>query len=143
MVKRLLLKMGKPMLNKSGFTMIETLFVLMIMCMLFCLSMNIHIPQKSHTKKIEEITHFLYQAKLSAMSQKHTVTVTFSSNDISFESNDVSHSFLLDDNDSFEEYQLSFNLNGNISGAKTLTYHCGNQTYEFVYQIGSGTFYVR
>ena len=116
------------MYDKSGFTMIETLFVLMIMCMLFCLSWRIHLPVKNdHT----------------AMNLKTQVTVTFASDFIQYEWEESSQTFTLDSNDSFESHQLTFNENGNIQGAKTLTYYCGSQVYTLVYQIGSGSFYVQ
>ena len=35
------------MLTNKGFTLIETLFVLMIICILSSLSMNLHMPRKS------------------------------------------------------------------------------------------------
>lgn len=143
MAKKSLLKMVKPMLNKGGFTMIETLFVLVIICMMFCISMRIHVPQKSDTIKINEMIQFLYQAKLTAMTQKTQVDVLFSKQNIVYRWNQSKETLQLDDNDSFESHQLSFNKNGNIQGAKTLIYYCGSQRYEFVYQIGSGTFYVR
>ena len=117
------------MYDKSGFTMIETLFVLMIMCMLFCLSWRIHLPVKNDHTKIEEITRFLYQAKLTAMNLKTQVTVTFASDFIQYEWEESSQTFTLDSNDSFESHQLTFNENGNI--------------YTLVYQIGSGSFYVQ
>ena len=79
MAKKSLLKMVKPMLNKAGFTMIETLFVLVIICMMFCISMRIHVPQKSDTVKINEMIQFLYQAKLTAMTQKHRLMFYFQS----------------------------------------------------------------
>lgn len=131
------------MYDKSGFTMIETLFVLMIMCMLFCLSWRIHLPVKNDHTKIEEITRFLYQAKLTAMNLKTQVTVTFASDFIQYEWEESSQTFPLDSNDSFESHQLTFNENGNIQGAKALTYYCGSQVYTLVYQIGSGSFYVQ
>lgn len=131
------------MLDKSGFTMIETLFVLMIMSLLFCLSMNVHIPTKNESIRIDEIKRFLYLAKLTAMVQKEKVTVTFSSDDICYEWNNALQVLKLDEDDSFEEHQMTFNANGNIQGAKTLTFYCKEKTYNFVYQIGSGTFYVR
>lgn len=131
------------MYDKSGFTMIETLFVLMIMCMLFCLSWRMHLPVKNDHTKIEEITRFLYQAKLTAMNLKTQVTVTFASDFIQYEWEESSQTFTLDSNDSFESHQLTFNENGNIQGPKTLTYYCGSQVYTLVYQIGSGSFYVQ
>lgn len=131
------------MLDKSGFTMIETLFVLMIMSFLFCLSFNVHIPTKNDSIRIDEIKRFLYLAKLTAMVQKEKVTVKFSCDDICYECNDTLQVFKLSEDDSFEEHQMSFNANGNIHGAKTLTFYCKNKNYNFVYQIGSGTFYVQ
>lgn len=39
------------MLNNKGFTLIETVFVLFIICILMTISMNLHIPsQKARSK---------------------------------------------------------------------------------------------
>lgn len=71
MERKYLSKMGKPMYDKSGFTMIETLFVLMIMCMLFCLSWRIHLPVKNDHTKIEEITRFFISGEIDSYESKN------------------------------------------------------------------------
>lgn len=136
------LMMDRPMFNKSGFTLIETLFVLMIMCILFTLSFRIHIPKKGDTIKIEEMTRFLNQAKMTAMNQKNQVKVIFGADEILYECQDISEKYVLDANDSFSPYELTFNENGNIHGAKTLIFYCGQHQYRLVFQVGSGSFYV-
>ena len=85
------------MLTNKGFTLIETLFVLMIICILSSLSMNLHMPRKSEEVSLAEIESFIREAQFIAMNQK----------------------------------------------VKTLTYHAPSKNYHFVFQIGSGAFYVQ
>lgn len=131
------------MLNKKGFTLIETLFVLMIICILFSLTMTIHIPKKKDEVYIQEICNFLYEAKLTAISSKETVTLDVHQDKISYHSLSKNKTYLLDDGCYFEPHKMTFNAYGNVKTAKTLRYHHYNHVYEFVYQVGSGCFYVR
>lgn len=58
------------MLNNKGFTLIETVFVLFIICILMTISMNLHIPSQKQDQSIQDIIYFLYEAKLQAISSK-------------------------------------------------------------------------
>ena len=60
------------MLTNKGFTLIETLFVLMIICILSSLSMNLHMPRKSEEVSLAEIESFIREAQFIAMNQKVT-----------------------------------------------------------------------
>ena len=77
MEKAFQLMMVKHMLTNRGFTLVETLFVLFIICMLSLLTMTLHLPNKNNQVIIQEITEFLNQAKLEAIVSKKTVTVQF------------------------------------------------------------------
>lgn len=135
------LVMVKPMLNKKGFTLIETLFVLMILCILFTLSMSLHQPVKKENVYLSEITNFLYEAKLHAMTSKEKVELNVG-NTITYTSTSTQKKYMLKKGCYFENYKMTFNANGNVKTAKTLVYHHDDHVYRFVYQVGSGAFYV-
>lgn len=131
------------MLNNHGFTLIETLFVLMIICLLSSLTMTLHIPQKSDEMIVEEISQFFREAQLTAMTYKEKVKVTIHSHELSYTSPSHQQTYSLQDDVSFDNYQFSFNNQGHIQIAKTLTCYIKNQPYYFVFQVGSGYFYVQ
>lgn len=130
-------------MSNKGFTLIETLFVLMIVCLLFLLSMRLHIPQKSDAIKLNEIISFLNEAKMEAMNIKKTVIIDFSYDGISYDNGEKQYHYDLAKGDYFIEHELSFNAMGHISKAKTVEFHTQQQVYKIVYQIGSGSFYVQ
>lgn len=137
-----LLVMGRRMLNNRGFTLIETLFVMMILCILFTLTMSLNIPVKKEEVYIREITSFFYEAKLSAMLSKETVELSVGPNKVTYTSASQTKSYQLKSGCYFQPYKMTFNENGNVKTAKTLIYNHDHHEYRFVYQIGSGTFYV-
>lgn len=142
MVKGFLLKMGKLMLTNKGFTLIETLFVLMIICILSSLTMSLHIPKKEDKAVIEEISQLIYEAQMNAMIFKETTNVDFYKNSIVVESQHMNNEYTLEDHMSFDEHKMTFNAFGHIKNAKAITLYAKNN-YQFVFQIGCGSFYVR
>ena len=131
------------MLTSKGFTLIETIFVLAIICILSLLIMGFHQPQKNEKMIIEEVKSFVNQAKLYAMVSKQTVTLEFEKDRLYYSSLDKEKEYLLDDDTYFDSHELSFNENGNINGAKTVNFYCHNKRYHFVFQVGSGSYYVQ
>lgn len=128
--------------NNHGFTLIETLFVLMIICVLSTLSMSFHQPVKKEETTLQEISHFFLEAKMEAMIHKTTVQVEVNGKRIEYSSMNVHKTYELDKDCSFEYHKMTFNESGNIKGAKTLNYRHKTNTYHFVFQVGSGCFYV-
>lgn len=131
--------MDRLMFQNKGFTMIETLFVLFIITMLLSLTFSLHIPKKNVDTQIQEIKAFLNSAKIQAMVTKDIVKVTFTRNKITYDN----QQYVLSDDSYFDSYEMTFNENGNIKTAKSLTYHTPKKDYTFVYQVGSGCFYVQ
>lgn len=125
-------------MNK-GFTLVETLFVLIIICILMSVGMLLKIPRVSNNVEISNIVSFLNQAKLQAIVTKENTTISFHHNSITYDN----HTYPLLDNYYFDEYQLSYNKMGHINKPKTVVLHTDNQDYSFVYQIGCGYFYVK
>ena len=143
MAKPFLLVTVKLMLNKKGFTLIETLFVISIICILSVLTMGYSLPEKKDDHYIQEMILFLNEAKLQAMTNKQTVTIQFTQSQISYSYGHVQKEYKLKQGTYFDDYQLTFNAYGHIKTAKTLAYHMQDKIYQFVYQVGSGYVYVR
>lgn len=131
------------MLNNKGFTMIETLFVLSIICILSLLTMNLHMPSKNDEVIIQEISTFFHQAKMTAMVYKETVQVSTTHHQLSYTCASTNKTYQLYDDSYFEDYQFTYNEFGHIKTAKTLNYYLHQKDYQFVFQVGSGCFYVR
>lgn len=143
MERGFILVMDKLILTNRGFTLIETLFVLLVICLLMTISMTLHIPSKTENMRIDEIVLFLKEAQLYAMTSKEMVKVSFDYQIIRYESLSLQKEYHLDENTYFDAYSFTFNNEGHIKTAKTVWYHTPLQDYAFVYQIGSGYFYVQ
>ena len=135
MEKAFQLMMVKHMLTNRGFTLVETLFVLFIICMLSLLTMTLHLPNKNN--------QVIIQAKLEAIVSKKTVTVQFLKDKVLWKTTDKEKNYQLSENTYFDSYKMTFNSAGHIKTAKTVTYHTLQQDFQFVYQVGSGCFYVQ
>lgn len=131
------------MSNNHGFTLIEMLFVFFIILMLSTLTMTLHIPQKTDTHHIQDISSCLYQAKLNSIIHKETTDVTFDDSSLLIESDHYSYQYTLDQGRSFENYHFSYNDLGHIKKAKTVHFYGKDKNYAFVFQVGSGSFYVQ
>lgn len=143
MEKTFLSVMVKLMLNKKGFTFIETLFVISIISILSVLTMGYALPEKKDEHYIQEISQFLNEAKLSAMTDKRTVTIQFYKHKITYSHSHIQKEYELKKGTYFDEYKMTFNAYGHIKTAKTISYHMQDKVYQFVYQVGSGYVYVQ
>lgn len=131
------------MSNNKGFTLVETLFVLVIIVILSLLTMNIYIPVKSDQDIIEEVTQILYQAKANSILYKEKTDIYFQKQSLKIQSKHYCNSYILTHQTSFSNYHFSYNEFGNIKTAKTVGFQGHHQKYSFIFQVGSGTFYVQ
>lgn len=131
------------MLTNKGFTLIEILFVLFIICILFTITMTLNMPQKKIENDIQEISHFIRAAQIDAMRYKQTATLIFANDHLSYSYQDKQYEYDLRDQLRFEEHQLTFNESGGIKSAKSVSLYTEDKQYQFVFQLGSGCFYVR
>lgn len=131
------------MSNRKGFSLIELLLVLSIICMTSFLTLTIHQPKVSQEHIILQIENFIYEAKLNAMVNKEKTNVTLYRNRMKYQSSSVNKNLTLDDHVYCRNYQFSYNANGNIYKASTVKYSIYGQTVKFVFQVGSGCFETR
>lgn len=143
MGKRFLLKVVKPMLNNKGFTLLEMLLVLSIICMTSFLTLTFHQPKISQEQAIMQIENFIYAAKLNAMVNKEKTNITLNRNTMSYQSTSTKKSMSLDSQIYCSKYQFSYNTNGNIYKASTVKYTIYGKKVKFVFQVGSGSFEIR
>ena len=143
MEKRFQLKMVKLMLKNDGFTMIETLFVLFVICILSCLTIRLHIPSQNDDIMIENLSQLLNQAKMNAMIYKEKTYISFQKRKLFIQSIHFNKEYFLRKDLSFESHEMSYNEYGNINKAKRIHLYSKQRTYSFVFQIGSGSYYVQ
>lgn len=143
MEKISLLVMVRLMLTNEGFTLIETLFVLFIIIILSTLSLSIHQPEKSSEAFLNELQSFLNEARLKAITTKQNVSVYFETDKIIYATLDNEWEYVLPSDSEFEQYDLSYNENGHIHNAKSISFEYQQKNYQLVYQVGSGSFYVQ
>ena len=141
MVKKYRLIMGKRILNNSGFTLIEILFVVSIMMFICLIELNIRPYQINVDNEINNISLFLLEAKSNAMIHKEDVEISFCDNYIDVTSNHLNKQYV-SKTGYFTRYKLSYNEQGHIVNPKSIYFFSNNHKFTFVFQIGTGCFYV-
>lgn len=141
MGNRFLLMMVRHMLNKQGFTLIETLFAVSIMMVIYLFSINIRPYNISQETIVNDLCLFLLEAKTNAMVYKEKVNIEFNNNEVCVNSRHLNRKYRID-NGFFNDHQFSYNKQGHIVNPKTVTLYFNETKYRFVYQIASGAFYV-
>lgn len=130
------------MLNKKGFTLVEMLFVISIILMMWLFTMSIH-PLKINEKVIlNDISLFINEAKTHAMFKKETVELVFNKNKVKAMSSTFNKTYTLN-HGKFLSHTLSFNEFGHIINPKSVYVLFDKQDYQIVFQIGAGSFYVK
>lgn len=131
------------MLNDNkGFTLVEILFVFSIIIVCTTLILRLQQPYLENSIYIQNISDFIYMAKLTAITKKKEVIVHFNKHNIIVESSSNKKIFQLNKNCFFHEHIIAFNEYGHIIHPKTVYFYCKNNVYKFIFQIGSGCFYI-
>lgn len=130
------------LMNKKGFTLVETLFVLFIICLLSIFSFSTQIPSIDDKTVIKNLTQLIYQSKMNAMLYKERTTLSFNYSQLSITSSHMNKEYTLPNHLHFSDYTFTFNESGHIKTAKRVKLYSSNKSYDFVFQIGSGSFYV-
>ncbi len=135
--------MVRLMSKIKGFTMIEMLFVVNIITILSLLSFSFQKINTSSSMMVDEITRFLTLAKTYSVVYKEKVTIEIKNYEIICSSKHFNETLKLEKGKFKDHYTFHYNENGNIQTAKTLNYLYNNYNYSFVFQVGSGVFYVK
>lgn len=131
------------MLNKKGFTLIESLLVISIMIIISTLTLTFNVKVGDERKIIDQVECFINDSKLNAMRYKKKTTLQFDQNAIYYNDGEHSSQLQLPKQFSFEKYSLTWNSNGNIKTAKRVSLTTNKHVYSFVFQVGSGSYYVQ
>lgn len=145
MAKASILVMVRPMLaNRKGFTLVEMIFVLAITVIISSITLAFRKPKASAQAQIALVTHAFQLARSQAMVKHETVKVVCDSNRVEISSNQFEKEVVLANDYQFlNHYQFTFNASGHIKIAKTIRLSSPGRIYEFVFQLGSGVFYVQ
>ncbi|WP_443624161.1 hypothetical protein, partial [Catenibacterium sp.] len=128
------------LMYKKGFTVIEMLFVLSITIFLSSLCMTMHTRTINEQEEIALIKAMFDEARAMAIVEKDTVKVSVSNHRIDLIGKE-NKTLNLE-----EGYQFltnhTFTDHGRIKIAKTLVLKTPHHTRKFVFQLGSGAYYV-
>ena len=122
------MEMRKP---SNGFTMIQTLFVLMIICIL-AIQVRPYRPNiRLFMKQILDQSIVMHE---KAMVEKRDVMVVWSSHSVSLDGHTISYPSGI----TCDAATYHYNAKGNISSALTITCHQGKKSNRLIFQLGSG-----
>lgn len=133
------------MRNNHGFTMIEMVFVLAVTIVLASFGFTFHTPSVSDEDEIHLLSNIFNHARMQACALKEKQTVECRGTDLYvYDSHDERHITLANGFRFLTAHKFSYNGNGRIKTAKTIRLKSpSNKIYRFVFQVGSGTFYVQ
>ena len=129
--------------QNNGYTLIEMLFVVSIISILSLFSLTYKEVNISDEIVINDIVQFIHNSKTIAMIKKTTVYIQVKDNQIIRTYNGYKDELLLKNGFFDKEYDFQYNQNGNIKTAKTFSFQTKHHKYDFIMQVGSGTFYVK
>lgn len=141
MEKLFIFLMGRLM-YKRGFTVIEMLFVLSITVLLSSLCMTFKTRSVSEEEEIALIRNLFDEARMMAIVEKETVKVSVSNDQIDMIGHEKKTLKLEAGYKFLTNHMFTFNDHGRIKIAKTLVLKTPEHTKKFVFQLGSGAYYV-
>lgn len=141
MAKQFISLMDRPM-YKKGFTVIEMLFVLSITVLLSSLCMTFKTRSISEEEEVALIRNLFDEARMMAIVEKETVKVSVSNEQIDLIGHDKKTLKLEKGYKFLTNHVFTFNDHGRIKIAKTLILKTPDHTKKFVFQLGSGAYYV-
>ena len=131
------------MLTNKAFTMIEMIFVLSIICILYMFTIYYKSPSIKDENINYIITQKLFKAKMHAINYKEKTKISFNESSLCIESNFYNETYSLPEGFTFDTYSFTYNQYGRIKTAKTVTFHGIKKDYIYKFQLGTGYFYVQ
>lgn len=127
----------KPV-NKHGFTLLETLIVLVVVVLIYAL-----IPKKLPNQvvlqyEVANLKELLLQAKMHAIYDKVQVEISIHQDHVRYDE----HEYTLHAVDC-GQHEIVFNERGNVNQARTITCMLDDTYKEIIIYLGSGLIYVR
>ncbi len=131
------------MLNNRGFTLIEMMFVLSLTIIISNIGFFYHRATITQEDQLALVRSTFDLARIHAIVDKETVKVEVSSQEIMIHSNSFNKTVSLNDGYHFiNNHSFSYNDSGHIKIAKRIILQAPKKKYAFVFQLGSGTYYV-
>ena len=130
------------LMYKKGFTVIEMLFVLSITIFLSSLCMTMHTRTINEQEEIALIKAMFDEARAMAIVEKDTVKVSVSNHRIDLIGKENKTLNLEEGYQFLTNHTFTYNDHGRIKIAKTLVLKTPHHTRKFVFQLGSGAYYV-
>lgn len=136
--------MGKPMYTEHGFTLIEMMLVLSLITSMSLLVMMQRPVTISTQDEIIAISQTFDQARMYALTHKETVKIAVTKHQINLSSAHYQQTYRLHKPYAFtNSHSFSYNSSGHIKIAKTLKLKTPDGSKSFVFQLGSGAYYVQ
>jgi prepilin-type N-terminal cleavage/methylation domain-containing protein len=131
--------------DHHGFTLIEMIFVLAITVVLASFGFLFHTPHVSDEDEIRMVSNIFSQARLQACAMKERQYVVCKDDDLQVSSTSGTIHITLNKGYHFvEDHDFYYSNKGHIRKPKTVYLKSpSDKIYAFVFQLGSGTFYVR
>lgn len=130
------------LMYKKGFTVIEMLFVLSITIFLSSLCMTMHTRTINEQEEIALIKAMFDEARAMAIVEKDTVKLSVSNHRIDLIGKENKTLNLEEGYQFLTNHTFTYNDHGRIKIAKTLVLKTPYHTRKFVFQLGSGAYYV-
>lgn len=132
------------MYTEKGFTLIEMILVLSLITSMSLLVMMQRPVTVSTHDEIIAISQTFDQARMYAITHKETVKITVTKHQIDFSAGHCQQTYRLHKHYAFtNSHSFSYNSSGHIKIAKTMKLKTPEGTKSFVFQLGSGTYYVQ
>lgn len=130
-------------MHRNGFTLIEMVFVLSITLIMSGFSFLFHPIHIKTKNEIMLVCHCFDLAHAHALTQKEKVIIKVNSQSIDVTSSHYQDHLSLDRSYKFlTPHTFTYNKNGHIKGAKTIQLKTNEGSKRFVFQVGSGIYYV-
>lgn len=131
------------MLNRKGFTLVEMLLSLSVILILSAFCFTCRLPKVSDDEELNLIVNVLTYARMHASTKKETTDVDVSDKSLHIYSEHMNREIHLGQGYRFLAcHHFSYNNTGRIKHAKTIKLETPHKRYDFIFQLGSGTFYV-
>ena len=130
--------------NRGGFTLVELMLVLSLTLVLASIGFLFHPPTLNSDAQIRLLASTFKKARMKACALKEKQTVDVSDRDVYvYDTHDDCHLRLPHGYHFLTDHTFSYNAAGHIKKPKTLVLQAPHRHYRFVFQLGSGTFYVQ
>ncbi|MDD8048806.1 MAG: prepilin-type N-terminal cleavage/methylation domain-containing protein [Thomasclavelia sp.] len=132
--------------NKKGFTMIEMIFVISIIVTISILSLTTIQMSKSKYDNviIGEVLQLIDEARTVSLTKYEKVDLIFKTKSLTIKSKSINKVLNLDGDYYFDDIkEIYYNDKGNINEANHINLCSSTSTKQIIFNLGSGSYYVK